>query len=121
MFGKNGGAKKRLQAMDPLLAFLVVLGAMFLFALIYWASPENQAAIKARDPDRAAKDRKEAAERQAAEEARWKQIERDFALSCVTQVQGLPCSGLAVPIKGTKDRYRCPICGGQFVGAPHGW
>jgi len=111
--------------MDGGLICICGLLVFFGVPLLIYYSPWNQAELKARDPAHAAREaaRKKAEEDRkiAEEQARWSQIERDFALSCVTQVNGLPCSGLAAPIRGTKDRYRCPVCGGQFVGAAHGF
>ena len=31
------------------------------------------------------------------------------------------CSGLATPINGTKNRYRCSTCNRQFAGSHHGY
>ncbi len=68
---------------NGLLCFLIPFIGLFLIGLLLWASPENQKAIKDNDPDRAAKE----AAKQAAEEARWKQIERDFALRTCLQME----------------------------------
>jgi hypothetical protein len=73
-----------------------------------------------------AKRRREAAQRaaRAAEEAArldearkafraWEYICKAHALTCTR------CGELAYPIPMTADRYACPACRHQFVGAPH--
>jgi hypothetical protein len=97
------------------LLFFVVCGGIIAFVLYSQNQrPENVARRKERAAQAAARPEAEVS-------AAWDRAQRGLALSCVTQVNGLPCSGLAVPIRGTKDRYRRPICGGQFAGAMHGW
>lgn len=54
-----------------------------------------------------------AEEQRRQEEERRRQEEADLSLTC------LKCGGLAVPIRGTQNRYRC-TCGHQFANAKHG-
>ncbi len=84
-----------------------------------WEQSRREREIKADRKAAEKKAKQDAAEREA--QAVWEQAQLDLALSCITRVGELPCSGLAAPIRGTKDRYRCPVCGGQFAGARHGW
>lgn len=46
------------------------------------------------------------------EEERRRKEEADLSLTCHK------CGGLAVPIRGTQNRYRC-TCGSQFAAADH--
>jgi hypothetical protein len=55
--------------------------------------------------------RREAA---AAQRQLWEYQVRALALTCPR------CSDLALPIPNTPDRYGCPACNHQFVGAHHG-
>jgi len=97
--------------MDPALSFLALLLALAAIAAWMFSFMKRMSDANKQQEIASA----------AQTEARWKQAERDLALSCVTQVNGFPCSGLGAPIRGTNDRYRCPVCGAQFAGVPHGW
>lgn len=43
----------------------------------------------------------------------WEYVCKAHALTCTR------CGKLAYPIPLTANRYACPACGNQFVGAPH--
>lgn len=47
------------------------------------------------------------------ERRKWEYQLRALSLTCAR------CGQLAVPIPATRDRYGCPACNHQFVGAPH--
>src|SRR6267142_706219 len=57
---------------------------------------------------------REAAARKNEEEALWKHVEADLAMPCPALSEGVTCAGKAVPVRGTIDHYRCPVCGGEF-------
>jgi len=130
---------------DLLLLFVFLIGGIALplvVAALRYASPENakieakaergkreaerRAVQEREEAQRAAKERQEAAQRaaRAAEEAArlkglrdtfraWEYICKAHALTCTR------CGELAYPIPITADRYACPACRHQFVGAPH--
>jgi hypothetical protein len=110
---------------DGLTPIYVIIGGAMLATLLIAGAASLGSSIRRRLDANEAKSKAKAKVKAAADEAdredRWKQAEKDLALSCVTVVNGLPCSGLGAPIRGTQDRYRCPVCGGQFVAARHGW
>jgi len=96
--------------------FFAVCALAMLGAIFAWVRSLTARHRTARQAQRA----KGEEDRRAAEAADWARIERDFALSCTSRVGDLQCAGLAVPIRGTKNRYRCPVCSFQFAGEPHG-
>jgi hypothetical protein len=88
-----------------------------------YAADAKTAKEKAAAEQRAAQARREGAQRAAEEAARlnearkafraWEYICKAHALTCTR------CGELAYPIPMTADRYACPACRHQFVGAPH--
>ena len=64
---------------------------------------------------------REAAARKREEEELWRRIEIDLAIKCPALSNEVACGGTAKPIRESKNRYHCPVCGGQFIGKFHGW